>query len=122
MKRYSMARKKKVIDMLGGKCVDCGDVNNLDVHHVDPTTKSFTLADGWHHAWAKILVEAKKCVLLCKPCHIKRHESKSEHGTAQRYWRGCRCESCAKANSDYRRSHKRGLHAERSMHLALNQD
>lgn len=111
MKQYSANRRLKVIALLGGKCSKCGSVEELEVHHVDPTTKSFTLARGWHHAWVKIEEEMKKCTLLCDPCHGGHHKVDHEHGTVHKYWQGCRCDPCKQAmsikNKQYREECKR---------------
>lgn len=57
-------------------CVDCRDVadpNLLHFHHVDPATKTFTIADGLGNTRAAIDRELAKCVVLCRPCHEERH-------------------------------------------------
>lgn len=59
--------------MFGGKCTICGYskyVGALDFHHLDPTTKSFGLANRGLTKSMKVLTEeAQKCVLLCANCH-----------------------------------------------------
>lgn len=60
-------------------CVACGenDFRCLDFHHVDPTTKSFTIGVGVHQMKAKPIQvfkdEIAKCVVLCVNCHRKHH-------------------------------------------------
>lgn len=71
IKRISAAKK-----FLGGKCVRCGSVENLQFDHIDPTTKvnpvtrnNFTVENFWK--------EVKKCQLLCFDCHkLKTHEDR----------------------------------------------
>ena len=41
---------------------------NLHFHHVDPTTKSFSMHMGVGKALATFREEAKKCVLVCANC------------------------------------------------------
>jgi len=106
MKQYSAMRRQKAIDILGGKCTKCASRDNLEIHHIDPSTKLFSIGNGWHHVWKKILTELEKCILLCKDCHIKQHKSNHPHGTALKYWRGCRCNECTKANSKYNSEYK----------------
>lgn len=51
---HKRARKICVI----GPCVDCGDVNPRDVHHIDGNHKNNT---------------SKNLVRICRSCHLKRH-------------------------------------------------
>ena len=44
MKRMWDDRRKAAIDHLGGKCVHCGTSHGLEFDHIDPLTKSFTIA------------------------------------------------------------------------------
>jgi cytochrome c553 len=44
-------------------------VVNLHFHHVDATTKSFTMSVASGKGLAKLRAEAKKCVLVCANCH-----------------------------------------------------
>ena len=57
----------------GGKCLICGYKKfqgALDLHHLDPKTKSFALGDkGYTRSWAIVKAELDKCVLLCANCH-----------------------------------------------------
>jgi 5-methylcytosine-specific restriction endonuclease McrA len=61
--------------MFGGKCAVCGYkkyVGALDFHHINPTSKSFSLSvKGLCYAWNSILKEARKCIILCKNCHTE---------------------------------------------------
>ena len=71
-------RKKKLVDLYGGKCINCGYNRNyasLHFHHKDPTQKTFNL-DSHHVAalnWKILLNEANKCELLCGNCHGEHH-------------------------------------------------
>ena len=70
-----IVKKKKLVALFGGKCKLCGYkkyVGALDFHHQNPKEKSFALSvKGLCYAWEDILNEAKKCVLLCKNCHME---------------------------------------------------
>jgi hypothetical protein len=60
----------------GTTCVDCGGTfppEQLHFHHRDPSTKLFILAAAGRHTRAAVRAEAKKCDVLCKPCHEERH-------------------------------------------------
>jgi hypothetical protein len=107
MKQYSAKRRLRALGYLGGVCVSCGNQDGLEIHHIDPATKSFTLAKGWHHSWAKIISELDKCEILCDDCHKEHHKVDNEHGTPHRYWQGCRCEPCKKANTEYHKAMKK---------------
>jgi transposase-like protein len=69
------AMKRLLVDEAGGACLICGYdrcVAALHFHHLDPTTKSFTLAlGGSTRAIAKARAEASKCVVLCANCHAE---------------------------------------------------
>lgn len=70
--------KKRLIDGFGGSCNKCGYNrcrSALDIHHKDPTTKSFTISDALKNpkAWNDLVDEAAKCILLCKICHCELH-------------------------------------------------
>lgn len=74
------------INSLKTKCVKCGDDRFyvLEFHHIDPSTKLFTLGDGrrQHKSKDDVLKEIAKCVCLCKNCHKEFHYFygvKSEH-------------------------------------------
>ena len=63
-------RKKLLIEMLGGKCESCGTTKNLQFDHIDPTTKSFSIAKKY--MCPVVFEELKKCQLLCYECHLKK--------------------------------------------------
>ena len=112
MKTYSAKRRQDALDLLGGQC-NCGSVVDLEIHHVNPALKSFTISQGWHHSWEKILRELEKCEILCKACHIDHHRASNQHGTTRRYWQGCRCDLCKKAMSVYNKQYIQARKAKR---------
>ena len=69
--------KERLVEQHGGKCVLCGYnkyFGALAFHHIDPSTKSFSIAgDGITHSFKKLEIEAKKCVLVCHNCHSEVH-------------------------------------------------
>ncbi len=76
VKPNRLARKKKLIYMMGGKCSKCGYNKSacaLDFHHINPVEKARTvshlIAIEQEWAWALALEEIKKCELLCSNCH-----------------------------------------------------
>ncbi len=73
--RNRQNKKKKLVEMFGGKCSLCGYKNYagaLDFHHIDPKQKSFALSvKGLSYSWESLVEEAKKCLLVCKNCHTE---------------------------------------------------
>jgi transposase len=72
-------RRRRVKQILvreaGGACSICGyrrSVAALEFHHLDPTTKRFSLSHrGVTRSIARAREEASKCVLLCANCHVE---------------------------------------------------
>jgi 5-methylcytosine-specific restriction endonuclease McrA len=71
------------LEYKGGECCDCGkslsfneNKGHYNFHHVDPSTKVSRINQMFKDkvSYTRLLEELDKCVLLCKPCHIKRHK------------------------------------------------
>lgn len=87
-RQYILKRKMDLINMLGGKCENCGmiaDEHNLavfDFHHRNPDEKSFNLGQNTigNKSFDEVVEEAKKCAVLCSNCHRLLHfgEEKNE--------------------------------------------
>ena len=64
-------------------CAKCGEKRPycLDFHHIDPKTKSFTIARviANRSGIESILDEIKKCVILCANCHREFHYLKGQN-------------------------------------------
>lgn len=111
-KRYYQ-RKQAAIAQLGGKCVRCGSIENLQFDHVDPQTKSFVIARKLAGVSEKRLQEELlKCQLLCRSCHdlktpgdVGKKVAKGTHGTSSSY-RYCRCDLRRAANAARSREYK----------------
>lgn len=70
MKQRYYDRRAKAIEMLGGKCVDCGTTEQLEFDHVDENKKLFVVTQKLvSGAWDKLTEEINKCVLRCQSCH-----------------------------------------------------
>jgi len=65
--------KLQAISLYGNKCSLYGYNKHpgvLEFHHVDPLTKLFGIsADGFSRSWKSIVLETKKCLLVCANCH-----------------------------------------------------
>lgn len=72
--RNRIAVKERAIAYLGGQCRICGYnrcSSAFDFHHLDPSQKDFSIST--RASWNAIVVELKKCVLLCSNCHREVH-------------------------------------------------
>ena len=105
LKKYHR-RMAEAKQQFGNKCIVCGFTEDLEFDHIDPDKKSFTIGKMWSLSNAKLQIELAKCQLLCGPCHDDKHKSEYPCGTAQKYWRGCRCKLCTTANSEYSYQYK----------------
>ncbi len=75
-KQRCLDRKRQAIQLLGGKCCDCGYNKNhaaLEFHHLDPKVKSEDWKRLRSKSWPTVVAELSKCVLLCRNCHAERH-------------------------------------------------
>lgn len=54
-------------------CVQCNekDPRCLDFHHVNSSSKEFTIGEGIKYSINKIKKEILKCIILCANCHRK---------------------------------------------------
>ena len=76
-------RKKQLILLMGGKCIDCGIEGHpaiYDFDHIDPSTKSFGIAARSQAPIEQVLAELEKCELVCANCHRIR-TAKYQKGT-----------------------------------------
>lgn len=105
MSRRYHERRKQAIQALGGKCIDCGTTENLELDHIERSTKlinvsSFTWSDKVY--WAEVL---DKCTLRCQSCHRKKSawERSVVHGGGLSGKRNCPCEPCRRRKAEYMR-------------------
>lgn len=111
LNRYHKRRLEAVI-FLGGKCFNCGSIENLELDHKESKKKSLSIGRSWNVNYVKFWLEIKKCQLLCKNCHIIKTRTdqgqlnaKETHGTLSSY-RYCKCALCKKANSEYNKEYR----------------
>jgi len=67
-----------MVEAMGGKCQICGYdrcPEALDFHHLNPDEKDFGFGKiiASPKAVSKIIIELKKCVMLCSNCHREVH-------------------------------------------------
>lgn len=102
--------------LLGDKCGACGSSGKLQFHHVDPREKSFDLSSEFAKPWGQLLVELKKCVLRCRPCHLKEHAAK--HGIGMYTRHKCRCDICRTSWNAYCNKNKKAARARKKAALS----
>jgi hypothetical protein len=122
LKRYH-DRRKKAIDKLGGKCVECNNAEELQFDHIDRNTKKFTIASLSSINEKAFWEEINKCQLLCETCHQKKtlidlgqKSGKETHGTLSSY-RYCKCDLCKEAHNKYTREWKQRKRLKAKMQL-----
>ena len=88
-------RNRMFVDSLKTPCVKCGESRPyvIQFHHVDPSTKKFTLGEISSHGLHAFELEAQKCICLCANCHFEFHYlfgNEPEHpiGALQEYLKG----------------------------------
>lgn len=85
------AMRRELIDMLGGCCSGCGSTGRLEFDHIDPSTRVDSIGTMLGHRREKVIEEALKCQLLCKPCHrVKSANELRESGKAYMQRKGSR--------------------------------
>jgi len=79
VKAWRKRTKNRIVESLGGKCCICGYNrcnDSLDIHHIDPSQKEFKFSEVIKSnikSWDTIVVELRKCVLVCANCHRELH-------------------------------------------------
>jgi hypothetical protein len=94
------------------KCVECGTTQELELHHIDPSTKISHCVWSW--AQERREAELAKCEVRCVDHHMDRTRRQLSiplvHGTASGYSKWCRCKPCTDAHAaeraEYRRNKK----------------
>jgi len=59
--------------LLGGQCELCGYsrcLEALEFHHINPQDKKFSVSTARNPNVEKMFLEALKCSLLCRNCHM----------------------------------------------------
>ena len=67
--RYAR-RMAELKDLLGNACAICGTDERLEFDHLDPNTKSFSIARRWNAPLRELKEELAKCQLLCHDHHL----------------------------------------------------
>lgn len=80
---WRIRTKERIIQSFGGSCGICGYKKchrSLDLHHINPNEKDFPIGRIRANpiSWSSIVVELRKCVLLCRNCHGEIHDGVTE--------------------------------------------
>ena len=85
--------RKRAIILKGARCaepscrkwVDLDDeesIKKFDFHHLDPSEKEYPLSRLPSSSWPVLERELKKCILLCKECHMGKYHGKLPFSSA----------------------------------------
>jgi len=112
MKSRWARRRLEAINYLGGACVQCGNSTNLEFDHVDPTTKTYTVASASSRGDEVFWKEVDKCQLLCYACHKQKTSSEQnfDHGGGVAGKKNCKCALCTKQRALYMKNYKARKH------------
>ena len=75
---YRDEKKSYCIEYLGGKCVKCGTIHNLQFDHIKREGKKYELTRKLTNKFDNIKEELDKCQLLCAPCHLDKNAKEWE--------------------------------------------
>lgn len=115
MREYMLARyhrrRQQAVDLLGGRCTDCGSGERLEFDHVDPGEKTFNIAKVWSYREETFWAEIRKCQLRCHDCHkIRTSQQQSvEHGGGLTGKKNCYCNPCRTKKNEYNRNRRRNM-------------
>lgn len=106
-----VARRRLAWLVENGPCFRCGSNKELEVHHLDPSTKEANPTHLWSLSPNNIkrVAELAKCVVACYTCHKELTRflfEVVEHGNTTMYRKGCRCVKCRRAATIDRRRYR----------------
>lgn len=85
LKRQQARHHERIALARAGGCADCGTHDGpLHFHHVDPSTKLHNVTSMDTYSDEAFYAELAKCVVVCWPCHRKRHEEIESKRIAER--------------------------------------
>ncbi len=114
--RYHKRRQEAII-LLGGVCVDCGSVEDLQFDHIIAKDKTIDISKVWSCSSKRFNEEVSKCVLRCDSCHkIKSRKFDwkiVDHGGGMSGKNRCQCAPCRKQKTEYMRKYMRTYNRKR---------
>ena len=69
---WMVERKRRALNYLVNQCVYCGTTKNLEIDHVEPTSKTCPIAGLLSHKWETVVAELDKCQVVCHDCHVRK--------------------------------------------------
>ena len=111
-REYDKLRYEKyrdiIFEYMGGSCVLCRSTNSLEIDHIDPAEKSFSVLARWNKGLEALKPELAKCQLLCGACHKQKTiEGQSvAHGGGTSGKRNCPCVDCKRKKAEYNRNYQ----------------
>ena len=78
VKNFYTNRKEQIVYIMGGECACCGYkkcISALELHHLNPSEKEFTISSNVNRAWEKVVNELPKTILVCANCHREIHSN-----------------------------------------------
>lgn len=76
-KKQHDRQKERILYVMGDCCQLCGYnkcKQALNLHHIDPAEKDRGISGNLsRNSWKKIVIELRKCILVCANCHQEIH-------------------------------------------------
>lgn len=91
-----------------GPCALCGSDENLEVDHIDPAVKSFSV--HWGMRADLLAIELSKCRALCEKCHTQLSGDQKRKPENEVKKPKCKCEECRLARNAYAREYVKRPH------------
>ena len=84
--KFQKNRKEQILYVMGGKCSCCGYnkcSKALELHHLNPENKEFTISSNMNMAWENLVKELPKTILVCANCHREIHTNLIDNNILQ---------------------------------------
>lgn len=112
---------ERAIKILGGVCVECGSTKNLEIDHIDPKTKTFTLANATAFKWETLEAELPKCQVLCRSCHAEKSGKEASERQKKKYSDPAeRAKQSVIMRAAYAKKQESGIRTERNAEYRAN--
>ncbi len=115
-RQAKIRQRQRMLNFLGGKCVLCASTDELQVDHIDPSKKKFSINSRMSLKNPDVIAELLNCQILCGSCHRLKTSGEQRgftHGTFYGWVNvGCSCEKCSEAKRtwyDDRNARRRAL-------------
>lgn len=72
-KQKRKERLALALSISGERCAHCGTASHLEFHHRVTQLKKFNIKSILMGSMNRLIIEAKKCMTLCRSCHLEVH-------------------------------------------------